>query len=140
MNNLDRFSTSSTDESSEGHRASYDSRLSRATMSDSRQTRPSSMSSNAATDGDTHITLDEECAETARSPSDDPTESEFLELSDDLPTPEQLHKADDIPIYDAEGNERPFSSLYRGTEHQGQRQLLIFIRHFYCGVCCFCLG
>lgn len=41
----------------------------------------------------------------------------------------------DIPIYDAEGNARPFSSLYDPETATNQRQLIIFIRHFYCGAC-----
>jgi len=51
-----------------------------------------------------------------------------------LPTVEQLEKAANIPVYDADGVSRPFKSLYTGNEHIGQRQLIIFIRHFYCFV------
>ena len=62
-------------------------------------------------------------------------EVDDVELSDDVPTQSQLDTAANIPIYDPEGNSRPFRHLYQGAEHQGQRQLIIFVRHFYCGVC-----
>jgi hypothetical protein len=51
-----------------------------------------------------------------------------------LPTIAQLDKAANVPVYDADGVSRPFKSLYQGNEHIGQRQLIIFIRHFYCFV------
>lgn len=52
-----------------------------------------------------------------------------------LPRPDQLEKAANMPVYDADGVSRTFKSLYTGSEHIGQRQLIIFIRHFYCFVC-----
>lgn len=63
-------------------------------------------------------------------------EDDEIEVSDTLPTSEELRKAGDIPIFDADGVARPFKSLYQGIEHQGQRQMIIFVRHFYCGVSC----
>jgi hypothetical protein len=57
-----------------------------------------------------------------------------IDISDDLPTEEILEEAGDIPIYDSEGNEKPFKSLYSGDSAIGEQQLVIFVRHFYCGV------
>lgn len=61
-------------------------------------------------------------------------DQEPVELSDALPTQAELDKAGSIQIYDADGTARTFKSLYTGSEHLGQRQLVIFVRHFYCGV------
>jgi hypothetical protein len=59
---------------------------------------------------------------------------EEINISDDLPDKETLSEAGDIPIYDSEGNARSFRSLYSGDLAIGEQQLVIFVRHFYCGV------
>lgn len=41
----------------------------------------------------------------------------------------------DIPLYDAEGTTRTFGSLYDPATSTHQRQLFVFVRHFYCGAC-----
>jgi len=56
------------------------------------------------------------------------------DLSDDCPSRETLAEAGKIPIYDADGSSRPFSSLYEGDLAIGEQQLIIFVRHFFCGV------
>lgn len=43
-----------------------------------------------------------------------------------------LQEAGELKIKDESGNEVAFKSLYEG---QSGRQLIIFIRHFFCGVC-----
>jgi hypothetical protein len=58
-----------------------------------------------------------------------------IDISDDLPDEETLKEAGDIPIFDSEGNARSFKSLYDGDMALGEQQLVIFVRHFYCGVC-----
>ncbi|KAF2227535.1 AhpC/TSA antioxidant enzyme-domain-containing protein [Elsinoe ampelina] len=58
-----------------------------------------------------------------------------LDISDDPPSREALQSAGEIPVYDAAGNSRPFKSLYSLGDVVGDRQLIIFIRHFYCGAC-----
>ncbi|EME80515.1 uncharacterized protein MYCFIDRAFT_156246 [Pseudocercospora fijiensis CIRAD86] len=56
--------------------------------------------------------------------------------SDECPDRETLAEVQDIPIYDAEGNSRTFGSLYYDPSGLNyQRQLIIFVRHFYCGAC-----
>jgi hypothetical protein len=50
------------------------------------------------------------------------------------PSQQALELAGDISIFDAEGNSRPFRSLYEGPRAIGEQQLVIFVRHFFCGV------
>jgi hypothetical protein len=50
------------------------------------------------------------------------------------PSQEALDRAGDVSIFDAEGNSRPFRSLYEGPRAIGEQQLIIFVRHFFCGV------
>jgi len=57
-----------------------------------------------------------------------------IELSDDCPSRDTLAEAGKLPIYDADGSSRPFSSLYEGELAIGEQQLIIFVRHFFCGV------
>lgn len=57
-----------------------------------------------------------------------------IDVSDELPSRETLQKAGELPIYDAQGNSRPFKSIYSGDDVIGERQLVLFVRHFYCGV------
>ena len=47
------------------------------------------------------------------------------------PSAEVLQQAGDLKIKDESGNEVAFKSLYEG---QSGRQLIVFIRHFFCGV------
>jgi hypothetical protein len=39
----------------------------------------------------------------------------------------------DLLVLDAKGQSRPFKGLYQG-EGVAPRQLIIFVRHFFCGV------
>jgi hypothetical protein len=49
------------------------------------------------------------------------------------PSQQALDLAGDLSIFDAEGNSRPFRSLYEGPRAIGEQQLIIFVRHFFCG-------
>ena len=49
----------------------------------------------------------------------------------ELPSQETLHEAGELMIKDEYGKEVPFKSLYEG---KGGQRLIIFIRHFFCGV------
>lgn len=62
-------------------------------------------------------------------------EIDLVQVSDELPTRSELERAANIPVLDSDGTSRPFQSLFTGDEHIGQRQLIIFVRHFYCAVC-----
>lgn len=62
------------------------------------------------------------------------------DVNDDLPTPAVLAQCDNLPVYDASGTAVSFGSLYKdkGKGKLGNdapaKVLIIFIRHFYCGV------
>lgn len=50
--------------------------------------------------------------------------------SDEKPSSSQLTVIGELPILTADGKSIPFSSLYKTGRH-----LVIFIRHFFCGMC-----
>lgn len=56
-----------------------------------------------------------------------------VETNHDLPTPETIRKIDNYTVLDRDGKSHTFRSLYTGR-HTARRVLIIFIRHFYCGV------
>jgi len=63
--------------------------------------------------------------------------------SEDRPSPDALAAAGDVPIFDAEGRQVPFRSLYEVKKNEeGVSEMpgdvltmIIFIRHFYCSTC-----
>jgi hypothetical protein len=58
-----------------------------------------------------------------------------INVSRELPSREMIEEAAEIPILDADGKERPFKSLYTSSNaHEKKRVLIIFVRHFFCGV------
>ena len=59
----------------------------------------------------------------------------YLEETDDCPDRATFAAVQEMPIYDAEGNSRAFGSLYEPEEATHQRQLIIFIRYFFCPAC-----
>lgn len=60
--------------------------------------------------------------------------SESKELApEQLPSAETLRKVENYTVLDKEGNKHLFKSLYAGPDSTG-RVLVIFIRHFFCGV------
>lgn len=62
-----------------------------------------------------------------------------IDISDEAPSDNVLSRAAALPVFDANGKSRTFGDLCspesRRPEEFGQRQLVIFIRHFFCGVC-----
>ena len=63
-------------------------------------------------------------------------QSEFsgdLETNNVLPSQETLKKIEDYQILDVEGRTVPFKSIYTGP-NVARRVLVIFVRHFFCGV------
>ncbi|CAD0086417.1 unnamed protein product [Aureobasidium vineae] len=56
-----------------------------------------------------------------------------LDISDECPDRGQLAVAGQVPVYDANGNSRLFSTFFTGLDAIGDRQFIIFVRHFYCG-------
>lgn len=59
---------------------------------------------------------------------------EDVNVSDDCPSKKTLEEAGEIVIYDSQGIGKPFKSFFQGDMAIGQRQLVLFVRHFYCGV------
>ena len=53
-----------------------------------------------------------------------------LKVSERLPTKSELSKVENLPIFNSKGESIPFSSLWTR-----QRTMIVFIRHFLCGVC-----
>lgn len=56
-----------------------------------------------------------------------------------LPSPELLRKIENIVLLDQHGKSHTFKSIYTGP-NVARRVLIIFVRHFYCGVGVACLG
>ncbi|MCJ1412717.1 hypothetical protein MMC19_006815 [Ptychographa xylographoides] len=56
-----------------------------------------------------------------------------IKVSQSPPTKGDLAKAADIPILNAQNESMPFKKLYMPTKG-GRRVLILFIRHFFCGV------
>ena len=56
-----------------------------------------------------------------------------LDVNNDIPTEKDLSAVADMLVLDAQGQSRPFKELYQAP-HVASRQLIIFIRHFFCGV------
>lgn len=50
------------------------------------------------------------------------------------PTKEELEKVADLTVLDANNKSHTFKSLYADNENGKRRVLMIFIRHFFCGV------
>ncbi|EUC43464.1 hypothetical protein COCMIDRAFT_100796 [Bipolaris oryzae ATCC 44560] len=57
-----------------------------------------------------------------------------LDVNNDIPTEKELSAVADMLVLDAQGQSRPFKELYQAP-HVASRQLIIFIRHFFCGNC-----
>jgi hypothetical protein len=57
-----------------------------------------------------------------------------VDVNNDIPSEKDLAKVEDLLVLDAQGQSRPFKELYKAP-HVASRQLIIFIRHFFCGNC-----
>lgn len=56
-----------------------------------------------------------------------------IETTNALPTAEMISRVENLPVLDKDGRSRPFKSLYSGP-NVARRVLVIFVRHFFCGV------
>jgi hypothetical protein len=77
--------------------------------------------------------------ETIPAKNSDPTTQEFrgdLKVNNVLPSRSTLESIADLPVFDVHGNTVPFKSLYWSDAPCRKRVMIIFIRHFFCGVCC----
>ncbi|KAL2006636.1 hypothetical protein VTN00DRAFT_9304 [Thermoascus crustaceus] len=67
---------------------------------------------------------------------DEDNNNDDVQVSSELPSKEMIEQAADIPILDADGNQRPFKSLYISSNpFEKKRVMVIFVRHFFCGNC-----
>lgn len=57
-----------------------------------------------------------------------------LATNNDLPSAETLNKIENYIVLDRHGKSHPFKTLYTGS-NVARRVLIIFVRHFFCGVC-----
>jgi hypothetical protein len=57
-----------------------------------------------------------------------------VNTNNDLPTQATLKEIENLPLLDKDGKSIPFKNLYTGPGVT-RRVLIIFIRHFFCGVC-----
>lgn len=57
-----------------------------------------------------------------------------IDVSAEKPSTADLKTIEDLTILDVEGKSHPFKSLY-SSEQGPRRVLVLFIRHFFCGVC-----
>lgn len=57
-----------------------------------------------------------------------------VDVNDDIPSEKDLAQVGDLLVLDAKGQSRPFKELYEAPL-VAPRQLIIFIRHFFCGNC-----
>lgn len=73
-------------------------------------------------------------------PAQSPTSQSFATSSNDMatlpqdgviPSEAMLRAAADLPVYDRQGKSHSFHTLYAAP---GERHLIIFVRHFFCGV------
>ena len=53
--------------------------------------------------------------------------------NNELPSQETLRKVEDYVVLDSHGQPHPFKSLYSGR-NAARRVLIVFVRHFFCGV------
>lgn len=56
-----------------------------------------------------------------------------IQVDNELPSLDILAKIQDYPVLDVDGKSIPFKSIYTGP-NVARRVLVIFVRHFYCGV------
>ena len=58
-----------------------------------------------------------------------------VKVNNNPPTKGDLEKVADLPVLDQHRKKCTFKSLYADNENGPRRVLIIFIRHFFCGVC-----
>lgn len=67
----------------------------------------------------------------------DATTQEFqgdIKVSTSLPSKSTLDKVADLVVFDVDGKTTPFKSLYWSDTKESEKVMIIFIRHFLCGV------
>ncbi|KAF2469941.1 uncharacterized protein BDR25DRAFT_262503 [Lindgomyces ingoldianus] len=90
-----------------------------------------------STSADTSNTVSPPFSPSSTTPVLEKEELDFtgnVEVNDDIPTETDLRRVADLLVLDAQGESRPFKTLYEG-QGVAPRQLIIFVRHFFCGNC-----
>jgi hypothetical protein len=67
----------------------------------------------------------------------DPATQEFhgdIKVSTSLPSKPTLEKCAELPVFDVDGRTVPFQSLYWPDANESKKVMIVFIRHFFCGV------
>lgn len=57
-----------------------------------------------------------------------------IKVNNRPPNKEQLERVADLPVLDVDRKSYTFKSLYADNENGPRRVLVVFIRHFFCGV------
>lgn len=76
-------------------------------------------------------------AVTSASKANDPS-GDFkgdIKVNNNPPTKTDLEKVEQLPVLDIHKKSHTFKSLWADDEHGPRRVLVVFIRHFFCGVC-----
>lgn len=60
-----------------------------------------------------------------------------IKVNNNPPTKADLERAADLVVLDKDKKKHTFKSLYADNEHGPRRVLVVFIRHFFCGVSVF---
>lgn len=58
-----------------------------------------------------------------------------VKVDDRAPAKDTLEKVADFPLLDVDRKKHCFGSLWKDDEEGARRVLVVFIRHFFCGVC-----
>lgn len=53
---------------------------------------------------------------------------------DNVPTAKEMAKAGEVEIFDKDSKPRKLSSFFEAKDGVPQKYLVVFIRHFFCGV------
>ena len=87
-----------------------------------------------------HPTLQEDANSNPQNSSEKPSQDCGCDagspapVTDKIPTTSDLEKIGELPVQNAEGESFKFREIYGDTS--AERHLVIFIRHFFCGVRC----
>lgn len=93
------------------------------------------MSANPPYTADPKLAVDATSGSDQQLPTENPQDFQGeVEANDQPPSAETLRKIQDYTVLDRHGKSHPFKSLYSGPG-VAQRVLVIFVRHFFCGVC-----
>lgn len=62
------------------------------------------------------------------------SDNKSMDAQYEKPSGKVLEQAGELNVLDAQGNKISFKDIYSGDKNPALRQLVIFVRHFFCGV------